>query len=359
MINTRFSTITFVCCLILSMILVVHLLFGFINPIVMAMVIVSLFSPIYLRLLRLCRQRDYLAALFATFLMLVVIMIPLALFMFVLGQQALTLFQATQQLTSSTNISSFVSSLKTKLDLLNLYLYEYHLSISPDRVLKLTTAASQAVGKWIYNSIGLIAGNVFLLVFNFVLTIALVFVFFVSGPTIKQFLMQLIPFPEHEKEKVIRRFKQLASAVFVGNGLISALEGILGGISFFVVGIPGGLIFGVVMAITAFLPVVGATIVIIPAAIYLYLVGKTWAATAFLIFNVLQLSILEALIKPRFIGTKSQMHAVLVFMSVLAGIQIYGVFGLFYGPLVVTIFLTLAEIYREDYREKLLRGPLK
>jgi predicted PurR-regulated permease PerM len=66
--------------------------------------------------------------------------------------------------------------------------------------------------------------------------------------------------------------------------------------------------------------------------------------------------ILEAYAKPRLIGTKSQMHGLLVFLSIIAGVQVYGVFGLFYGPLLVTIFLSLSEIYKDHYREELLKS---
>ncbi|HXW53256.1 MAG TPA: AI-2E family transporter [Myxococcota bacterium] len=355
MTTSRFSTLTFVLCLLLSFVLVVHLLFGFLNPVVMAIVIVSFFSPIYQRLLRFCRQRDYLAASLATILVFLGVMIPLTAFVVVLAQQGLTLFQATQRLTSTTDISNWMTSLRNYLEAFNARISELHLSIAPERILNFTALLSQDIGKWVYDRVGLIAANLLSLAFNFFLTVALVFVFFVSGRNAKQFLMDLVPLPDHEKERLVKRFSELASAVFIGNGLISVLEGILGGLSFLAVQIPGALIFGVAMTITSFLPVVGASIVVLPATIYLFLVGETWAATAFLIFNSLQLAILETVVKPRLIGTKSQMHAVLVFMSVLAGIQIYGVFGLFYGPLVVTIFLALAEIYKEHYQNRLLK----
>jgi predicted PurR-regulated permease PerM len=202
---------------------------------------------------------------------------------------------------------------------------------------------------------GLIASNLLSLVFNFLLTIPLVFVFFISGRAAKNFIMELIPIPDEEKERLIKRFKELSSAIFIGNGLISISEGILGGLSFLACGLKGALIGGVLISITAFLPLIGAYVVILPVTIFLLLNNNPLAAVLFLLFNTIQVFILDMLVKPRLIGTKSQMHAALVFMSILAGVQIYGVIGLFYGPLLVTIFLTLAEIYKEHYREGLLK----
>jgi predicted PurR-regulated permease PerM len=356
MTNSRFTTWTFLFCLLLSFILVVHLLFSFVTPIIMAMVIVSIFRPIHLRLFTLFRRKDYLAAAISTVFVCLIVLIPLVGFLFALAQQGLALFQATQHLTTSPDISDWVSSLRIHLEMLNKHLASYDISISPDRILKFATSLSQAIGAGIYQGIRYFATNMLLLSVNFILMVALVFVFFVSGKATKNFAMDLIPLPDDEKERVINRFRELASAIFVGNGLISLLEGVLGGLSFFAFQISGALIWGVTIAITAFLPVVGASIVIVPAAIYLFLIDENWQAIVFLSFNLTQLFILETIVKPRFIGTKSQMHAALVFMSIFAGIQVYGIFGLFYGPLLVTTFLVFAEIYKDHYREKLLNG---
>lgn len=355
MVTSRFGTYTFVILLISSLILVVHLLFGFITPVVMAMVMVTIFYPLYQRLLRAVKGREYLASSLSTLLIFLLVLIPLSIFFISLVQQGLMLFQKTQRLTGSTDISQMTSSLKSWLDLINRHLSNYGLSISTDRIINGLTLLMQAFGRWVYEGAAQAAANLLSLAFNFVLTVALVFVFFVRGREAKEFLVDLIPLPRDEKDRLVSRVRELSFAVFVGNGLISILEGILGGLSFFAFSISGSLIWGVVMTITAFLPVIGASIVVIPATIYLFLMGQTWQAVAFLSFNSLQLTILETVVKPRLIGTRSQMHAVLVLMSVLAGVQVYGAFGLFYGPLLITLFLALAEIYKEHYRGPLLK----
>lgn len=356
MTTSKFIIWTFILFLILSTLLVGHLLFGFITPVLMAIVIVSLFSPTHHRVLHFCRHREYLAASVSTALVLLCVMVPVALFIFSLLQQALSLYQTTQNLNDSGTITVWLESLKLYLLDWQKYLASYGISISPSRILGFTTNLSKEIGQRFYDSIGFIAANLLALSFNFLLTVALVFVFFVSGSSAKQYLMDLIPIPFDEKERLARRFQELSSAVFVGNGFISVLEGVIGGLSFFAFGIPGALLWGVAVALAAFLPLVGASVVIIPAAIYLFLVDATWKGIVFLCINVSQLVILETFVKPRLIGTKSQMHSVLVFLSVLAGVQVYGVFGLFYGPLLVTMFLTLVEIYKEHYREILLKN---
>lgn len=356
MTNSRFTTWTFVICFLLSLVLVLHLLFGFITPVVMAMAIVSICSSVHVKILTKLGHRDYLAATISTTLVVLVILIPISLFMIALVQQGLVLVQATDKLTSTTDISGWMTSLRGYLESFNQYLGKFGVAISTERIINFTSHLSEAIGAWVYATIGLLAANLLSLTLNFVLTVALVFVFFVSGHRAHIFVMDLLPLPDNEKIRLVHRFRELASAVFLGNGLISIAEGVLGGLSFFAFQISGAILWGSVMTIAAFLPVIGSAIVVIPATLYLFLIGQTWQAIVFLLFNTVQLTVLETLVKPRFIGTKSQMHAILVFMSVLAGVQIYGFFGLFYGPLLVTVFLTLAEFYHDHYRNALIKG---
>ncbi len=354
--TSKFIIWTFVLFLLLSMILVVHLLFGFITPVIMAVVIVSIFSPTHSKMLMLVKGRQYLAASISTALVFLCVMVPISLFIFALLQQALAIYQATQKLNDSGSLALWLASLKGHLVWWQDYLGAFGIQIAPERILNFATNLSKALGQRFYDSIGFIATNLLALSLSFFLTVALVFVFFVSGRDAKNYIMDLIPIPLDEKERLAKRLQELSSAVFVGNGLISIIEGLIGGLSFYTFNVPGALLWGVAMALAAFLPLVGASIVVIPAAIYLFLVEETWKAVVFLSINLGQLIILETLVKPRLIGTKSQMHSVLVFLSALAGVQVYGVFGLFYGPLLVTVFLSLVEIYKEHYRELLVKN---
>ncbi len=354
MTSSRFTTWTFAVLFLMSLVLVVHLLFGFITPVVMATVMVTIFHPFYVRLLHRLGGRDYLAAGIATLVLFLGVLIPIAGFFFLIAQQGLMLYKLTEGFTTSNTVYVWMSSLKEHLEMFNDAFAKYGLRLAPERILHAASSLAQAMGNWFYENLRIIATNVLSLTMNFLLMVALVFVFFISGGATKQFIMDLVPLPVEEKERLARRFRELALAVFVGNGLISLLEGILGGLSFWAFGMYGALLWGLVMTITSFLPVIGATIIVIPATIYLFLIGEIWQAIAFLCFNTIQLALLETLVKPRVIGTKSQMHAALVFMSILAGMQIYGVLGLFYGPLLVTIFLALAELYKEHYRDQLL-----
>jgi predicted PurR-regulated permease PerM len=353
--TSRFTTWTFILLFLLITVLVIHLLGVFLTPVVLAIVIVSLFKPVHLWVLRITNERAYVASSIATLLALLCILVPLTLFLIALVQQSVALYQSIEKITTASHLTRGMASLEVWLDKLQGYFADFGIKIAPNKIISFALSLAQDFGQRLYHGVGSVATNLVGLVLDFVLTLALVFVFFVSGASIRSFMMELVPLPLNEKERLIKRFQELSSAVFIGNGLISLFEGLIGGLSCLVFGISGSLLWGLAIAISAFLPLVGASVVVIPAAVYLFLVGHVWQAVVFLIINAVQLAVLEMVVKPRLIGTKSQMHAVLVFLSILAGMEAYGFLGIFYGPLLVTIFLSMTEIYKEHYRQLLVK----
>ena len=111
------------------------------------------------------------------------------------------------------------------------------------------------------------------------------------------------------------------------------------------------------MALLAFLPIVGIGAVFLPASIYLFLQGRVGAGIFFVVFYVLLSGGIEYFFKPKLVGKRVQMHTLLVFLSIIGGLKLFGILGIIYGPLVVTAFLTLSDIYQSSYQR--LVEPLK
>ena len=105
------------------------------------------------------------------------------------------------------------------------------------------------------------------------------------------------------------------------------------------------------MGFMAFLPIIGASIVFLPATIILFLQGKSGIALGYLAYNLCYSSMIEYVVKPRVIGKEMSMNPLLVFIGILGGLKLFGLLGVIYGPLIMTIFLTLAELYRMEYKE--------
>jgi len=103
----------------------------------------------------------------------------------------------------------------------------------------------------------------------------------------------------------------------------------------------------------AFLPLIGLHAVSIPATIYLMLLGRVPAAIGFFAFCLFESGLIENLVKPRLMGTRMQMHGMLIFFAVLGGISSFGLLGLLYGPLIAAFFLTIVDLYGATYRERI------
>ena len=110
-------------------------------------------------------------------------------------------------------------------------------------------------------------------------------------------------------------------------------------------------VLGPMMRTLAFLPILGIGAVFVPAAILLLLQGRIAAGIFFLIFYIILSSGIEYFFKPKLVGQRVRMHTLIVFLSIIGGLKLFGMLGIIYGPLVVTAFLTLAEIYQVSYQQ--------
>jgi predicted PurR-regulated permease PerM len=104
------------------------------------------------------------------------------------------------------------------------------------------------------------------------------------------------------------------------------------------------------MALLAFLPIVGIGAIFLPAAIYLFLQGRIGTGIFFVLFYAVLSCGIEYFFKPKLVGQRVQMHTLLVFLAIIGGLKLFGILGIIYGPLVVTAFLTLSDIYESSYQ---------
>jgi len=164
------------------------------------------------------------------------------------------------------------------------------------------------------------------------------------------FILSLSPLPDEQERQLIQKFKQIAGAVLVGNGVCGLLQGAMGGVLFAVFGLSSPILWGGIMLILAFLPIFGIGLVLIPTALVLALKGEVGQGLFILFYYVFVSFGVEYLLKPKLVGQQVKMHTLLVFLAILGGLKLFGFLGIIYGPLIIATFLTLAEIYRSNYK---------
>jgi predicted PurR-regulated permease PerM len=126
---------------------------------------------------------------------------------------------------------------------------------------------------------------------------------------------------------------------------------VAGGIVFFLFGFNSPFLWGVIMALLAFLPIIGIGVVFIPVALYLFLKMRIASGIFFVVFYIILSGGIEYLLKPKLVGQRVKMHTLLVFFSIIGGLKMFGILGIIYGPLVATAFLTLTDIYYTSYQK--------
>ncbi|OQX69601.1 MAG: hypothetical protein B6A08_04610 [Sorangiineae bacterium NIC37A_2] len=331
----------------------IYVLLDFVADAVLAFVLVGLSHRLYETLRRRLNNRAILAAMLVTVFVATVIIGPISMLAYTIGIEASSAFgslAATLTRSSSELVDKLVAGLA-----------EFHVPVSRQLVLEVMNDLSSALQRAAVEWGGAILENALRITVHLIIVLILVFYTLIDGHRLKTFLFDLSPLPDDEDELLIQTFQKVSRGVVVGNGLGSVIQGVLGGIAMAIAGLPSPVLWGGVMSFFAFLPLVGISLVVIPASVFLFFDGRPGTALAFFLFCSIQGIFVENVVKTRLMGSAMRMHDVLVFLSILGGITSFGVIGLVYGPLIAMLFSALAELYHKRYRRKLALqlGPRK
>lgn len=185
-----------------------------------------------------------------------------------------------------------------------------------------------------------------------VVILFVVYYVLVDGETLVRFLRRVAPLPGPQVDRILREAGQGLRGVFVGQILTSLIQGALGGVGFLIVGLPGAVLWAGVMAILSLLPVIGAFLVWIPAVIYLFAIGEIWQAVFLLAWGVIVVSQVDNLVRPKLIGDRAAIHPMFVLVGVLGGVAAFGFIGLFLGPLIVGVAVSVLKVWEEEYLDE-------
>jgi predicted PurR-regulated permease PerM len=164
-----------------------------------------------------------------------------------------------------------------------------------------------------------------------------------------QRLRALIPLAPNLKERLIQEITSVTWAVVYGQVMTGLIQGTLGGIGFLIFRAPNPFLWGFVMIIFSFLPLVGTALVWVPAGILLLLSGATFRGIGLLVWGAVLVTNVDNFVKPRLISGRSNIHPVTVLLGVLGGLKLFGFIGLVVGPLILALFIALARFYEEEY----------
>jgi predicted PurR-regulated permease PerM len=331
-----------------------RLFWPFMSVIVIAAVVTGIFKPVYNFLNR--KMNSLFASLLTCTLIFFILFIPTILFVGILSKEAYALYLMGKGGAINDQIKPLLESSRV-LERINLVLSNLNMEITGEELNRAISELGKFVGLFLFQQASSIASNVFKFFVYFFFMLLIIYYLLFDGDKLIAFIIDLSPLPKEQDEKLIRKFKDMAGAILIGNGLCGLIQGVAGGIVFLLFGFNSPFLWGVIMALLAFLPIIGIGVVFIPVSLYLFLKMRIASGIFFVVFYIVLSGGIEYLLKPKLVGHRVKMHTLLVFFSIIGGLKMFGILGIIYGPLVATAFLTLTDIYYTSYQK--LVDPLR
>jgi len=340
---------------VLTLLLVLRLFWPFLPILILSFLLAGLFQPIQAFFSR--RMSPRLASLITCFLIILVVFVPLGFFVGALSREAYELYQVGKGANLGAKLRELLQG-NVVLVKLQEMLANYGLSLKPEAVSQAFNDFTKAAGLFLYNKASNWAANVMNFLFNFFMMIITIFFLLTDHERLMAYIQRLLPMPGEQSRNLLDKFEEIAGAVLIGNGVCGLLQGVLGGLVFYFLNLGPPILWGGIMSILAFLPIFGIGLVFLPAAVIMLFKGSIWVAVFLLVFYIVLSFGVEYLLKPKMVGEQVQMHTLLVFLSIIGGLSVFGFLGIIYGPLIITAFLAMAEIYLVNFEWYMQRGAL-
>jgi len=323
----------------------------FIEAIILGAIIATLSFGIYRRVRTRMKGHSNRAAIVMVIGVTLLVVIPFTIIGILLVQQASAVFQNLQSVDTQAVVRSL--DLTSRLMWIRRYVPAFDPAmLSPERLI---LPAVRTIPEWVATHGAAVVGGIAGIVIELGLVLLSAYFFYVEGETILQELTVLSPLPQRYDREVGSMFKDVIDATFVGQISSTLAQGIATAIGLAITGIPGAIFWGAVVTVAGLLPMLGAAIVWIPAAVYLFIEASMghrgyWAPIFLTLWGLLVVQTIDHVIRPWVMRGKSQLPAIPLLFAVLGGLHAFGFVGLVIGPLVFSLLMTIVDIYKRSFR---------
>lgn len=316
----------------------------FLLSIFIAALFAALFTPLYRRFLSLFRGRAGLASLATLFTVLIFLVVPLSMVFGTVFSQALDIAQQakpwiSKQLAEPGLITENLSKLP------------FYDQLLPYREMLLNWVSEMtgSVSKWTIDfAQSFTAGTVRLLA-NVLIILYTMFFLLIDGDRLLYYILYYLPLNDDDEKKLLARFTSVTRATLKGTAVIGILQGSLAGLALYFAGIPSALFWAVAMMLLSVVPGIGTALVWIPAALYLVAGGEYLSALLLAGFCAVVVGSVDNLLRPKLVGSDTQLHELMIFFSTLGGLFTFGFMGFVIGPIIAALFVTVWELYGDEF----------
>jgi predicted PurR-regulated permease PerM len=320
----------------------------FLIALLLAAILAIFFYRMYTFFLSITGNRKSLSSLISSLIILLIIVIPFIILSVFVGREIMSLYHsiAVSGDFYKQKISPIIEQIQTS---------QFSMTLGLDQFLNKESFAQY------FRQLGqlslVIAQNAYLSITNvlfmiFVMFFALYY-FFIDGKEMIQKIMYISPLRNLHENLLIEKFISMSRATIKGTFVICIVQGWIGGMVFFLAGVPSPIIWGVVMMICGLVPMFGAAIIWFPVAIILLMSGSLWQGILVMLVGVFLISTIDNILKPKLVGNGAQLHPLLVLIATLGGLALFGITGFIVGPIIVALFISLWDIYGIEFKGQL------
>ena len=311
----------------------------FIGVLAWAVVLVIVFYPVHHRL-QTRFKRPGLPALLSCVLVVLLAVLPLTVLTVAVAEE---LSSALPNLPSQ--MSSLMNPQTSVLGRVSEFI-EGRFGVDTSRSEQFMADQLQRAGQFLLGLSFNLAGNIATGIVKAFFVVFTMYYLFRDGDKIVSKLPAALPLERKQSEAIIARTREVVSASVYGIVVIAAFQGLLGGIAFWILGIPSPLLWAVLMTFVCMIPVLGSFLVWLPLSIYLGLSGHWTKAILLMVWGALVISTIDNVLRPKWMKNQTRLHELLVFFSVLGGISVFGLLGIILGPVVLAITMGLLHTFR-------------
>lgn len=339
--------------LLLLLLLVTILFFNvikiFLVPIILAAAFTALFYPFYKKLLKFFRYKKSVSALACCLILLLGLMAPVYIVADLVSQEAIQLVE-----TAFPKVRDIVTKDKTGvLAKIKKYPIVRRLDLENIDWQSAVQGSIKNVGNLLATIINKTSKGTVQVVTNLFVTLFTMFYFFRDGDQLVKRIKYLSPLDDTYEEGIIFRFISVTRATIKGTLLIGLIQGTMGGLTLWIFGVGSPILWGVVMVLLSVIPLVGAWLILYPAAIIQLITGHVWQGLGIIIVTVVLIGNIDNVLRPRLVGRDAGMHDLMVFFSTLGGLSVFGIMGFIVGPVIAVFFLTILDIYSIEFKSTL------
>lgn len=321
-------------------------LWPFIGAVFWAIVFAILFQPLSRALNRRLPRSPNFAALATLLICLVVVILPLVVISVSVIQEAVSVYtrMASGQLDFGAYMLQIHGALPT-------WAHEWMERLQLDSLLKIQERLSSLLaeaGKVVAGKAVEVGSNTLSFVVSLGIMLYLLFFLLRDGTQLVALVRDAIPLATQHKHALAGKFATVIRATVKGNVLVAVVQGALGGLIFWMLGIQGAVLWGVLMAFLSLLPAVGAGLIWGPVAIYFLATGEVTKGLVLTAYGVLVIGLVDNILRPILVGKDTKLPDYLVLISTLGGMSIFGLTGFVIGPAIAALFIACWDIYRDE-----------